>query len=375
MADTCVPRLNEGDQVVLINGRDISDYTHDQVVSFIKASCEIRSEELILFVRPNAVYDVVEEKAESEPDFQYIPEKSPLDVIHQDDNALSESMIHLRDALETGTILAQFDQLYRKKPGMTMSCAKLPLNISKNRYRDISPYDATRVILKGTDDYINANYINMEIPSSSIINRYIACQGPLPNTCPDFWQMTWEQGSSLVVMLTTQVERGRVKCHQYWPEPSENASYGNFEIGCHSEEGNPAYVFRELTLTNLEINESRPLTQIQYVAWPDHGVPDDSSDFLKFVLLVRETRVGKDEPVVVHCSAGIGRTGVLITMETAMCLIECNQPVYPLDIVRTMRDQRAMMIQTPSQYKFVCEAIMRVYEEGIVKPLQSTLYN
>ncbi|XP_048390229.1 tyrosine-protein phosphatase non-receptor type 4 isoform X1 [Stegostoma tigrinum] len=374
-ADTCVPRLNEGDQVVLINGRDISDYTHDQVVMFIKAICEIRSEELILLVRPNAVYDVVEEKVESEPDFQYIPEKSPLDVTHQDDDALRESMIHLRESLETGTILTQFDQLYRKKPGMTMSCAKLPLNISKNRYRDISPYDATRVILKGTDDYINANYINMEIPSSSIINRYIACQGPLPNTCPDFWQMTWEQGSSLVVMLTTQVERGRVKCHQYWPEHSENASYGNFEIGCQSEKGNPAYVFRELTLTNLEKNESRPLTQIQYIAWPDHGVPDDSSDFLKFVLLVRETRVGKDEPVVVHCSAGIGRTGVLITMETAMCLIECNQPVYPLDIVRTMRDQRAMMIQTPSQYKFVCEAIMRVYEEGIVKPLQSTLYN
>ncbi|XP_032880727.1 tyrosine-protein phosphatase non-receptor type 4 isoform X2 [Amblyraja radiata] len=374
-ADTCVPRLNEGDQVVLINGRDISDYTHDQVVAFIKASCEILSEELLLLVRPNAVYDVVEEKAESEPDFQYIPEKSPLDVTHQDDDALRESMIHLRDGLETGTILAQFDQLYRKKPGMTMLCAKLPHNISKNRYRDISPYDATRVILMGTDDYINANYINMEIPSSSIINQYIACQGPLPNTCPDFWQMTWEQGSSLVVMLTTQVERGRVKCHQYWPELSKNASYGNFEVGCHLEEGNPAYVFRELTLTNLERNESRPLTQIQYVAWPDHGVPDDSSDFLKFVLLVRETRVGKDEPVVVHCSAGIGRTGVLMTMETAMCLIECNQPVYPLDIVRTMRDQRAMMIQTPSQYKFVCEAIMRVYEEGIVKPLQSTLYN
>uniref|UniRef100_A0A8C2E6Z5 Uncharacterized protein n=1 Tax=Cyprinus carpio TaxID=7962 RepID=A0A8C2E6Z5_CYPCA len=209
-------------------------------------------------------------------------------------------------------------------PGMTMSCAKLTQNLSKNRYRDISPYDATRVILKGTDDYINANYINMEIPASSLINRYIACQGPLPNTCPDFWQMTWEQGSSLVVMLTTQVERGRVKCHQYWPNPSGSATYAGFQSG-----------------------ESRELTQIQYLAWPDHGVPDDSTDFLDFVTLVRSKRAGKDEPVVVHCSAGIGRTGVLITMETAMCLMECGQPVYPLEIVRTMRDQRAMMIQTP----------------------------
>uniref|UniRef100_A0A8C8SMS8 Protein tyrosine phosphatase non-receptor type 4 n=1 Tax=Pelusios castaneus TaxID=367368 RepID=A0A8C8SMS8_9SAUR len=349
-ADLCVPRLNEGDQVVLINGRDIAEHTHDQVVMFIKDSCERHSGGLVLLVRPNAVYDVVEEKLESEPDFQYIPEKSPLDGVHQDDNALRESMIQLAEGLITGTILAQFDQLYRKKPGMTMSCAKLPQNISKNRYRDISPYDATRVILNSNDDYINANYINMEIPSSSIINQYIACQGPLPNTCPDFWQMTWEQGSSMVVMLTTQVERGRVKCHQYWPEPTGSSSYGNFQITCHSEEGNPAYVFREMTLTNLEKNESRQLTQIQYIAWPDHGVPDDSSDFLDFVCLVQKKRAGREEPVIVHCSAGIGRTGVLITMETAMCLIECNQPVYPLDIVRTMRDQRAMMIQTPKVF-------------------------
>ncbi|KAL8183122.1 UNVERIFIED_CONTAM: Tyrosine-protein phosphatase non-receptor type 4 [Gekko kuhli] len=435
-ADICVPRLNEGDQVVLINGRDISEHTHDQVVMFIKASCERHSGELVLLVRPNAllqtlgssvflyldiilirspsfhqgladaeqtvaclqahreellligcdcptlrpprkecdaVYDVVEEKLESEPDFQYIPEKSPLNGIHQDDNALRESMFQLAEGLITGTVLAQFDQLYRKKPGMTMSCAKLPQNISKNRYRDISPYDATRVILKSDDDYINANYINMEIPSSSIINKYIACQGPLPNTCRDFWQMTWEQGSSMVVMLTTQVERGRVKCHQYWPEPGGSSAYGNFQITCHSEEGNPAYVFREMTLSNLEKNEHRQLTQIQYIAWPDHGVPDDSSDFLDFVCLVRKKRTGREEPVVVHCSAGIGRTGVLITMETAMCLIECNQPVYPLDIVRTMRDQRAMMIQTPSQYRFVCEAILKVYEEGLVRPFMTSL--
>uniref|UniRef100_A0A672TDY6 Tyrosine-protein phosphatase n=1 Tax=Sinocyclocheilus grahami TaxID=75366 RepID=A0A672TDY6_SINGR len=373
-ADLCVPRLNEGDQVVLINGRDIAEHTHDQVVMSIKASCESHSGELILLVRPNAIYDVVEEKLETEPDFQYIPEKSPTDPSQLDQDAWRDSMLQLKEGLNSATILAQFDQLYRKRPGMTMSCAKLPQNLSKNRYRDISPYDATRVILKGTDDYINANYINMEIPASSLINRYIACQGPLPNTCPDFWQMTWEQGSSLVVMLTTQVERGRVKCHQYWPNLSGSATYGGFQVSCQTEEGNSAFLVRDMTLTHIESGESRELTQIQYLAWPDHGVPDDSTDFLDFVALVRSKRAGKDEPAVVHCSAGIGRTGVLITMETAMCLMECGQPVYPLEIVRTMRDQRAMMIQTPSQFKFVCEAIMKVYEEGLVKPLKSTLY-
>ncbi|XP_052446376.1 tyrosine-protein phosphatase non-receptor type 4-like, partial [Carassius gibelio] len=89
-------------------------------------------------------------------------------------------------------------------------CARLPQNVSKNRYRDISPYDTTRVVLKGTDDYINANFINMEIPGKGEVKRYIACQGPLPGTCSYFWQMVWEQSAALVVMLTTQVERGRV---------------------------------------------------------------------------------------------------------------------------------------------------------------------
>ncbi|XP_019737954.1 tyrosine-protein phosphatase non-receptor type 4 [Hippocampus comes] len=373
-ADLCVPRLNEGDQVVLINGRDISDHTHDQVVMFIKASCESHSGELILLVRPNAIYDVVEEKVDSEPDFQYIPEKSPQDPSQLDQHALRDSMVVLKDGLSSGAILAQFDQLYRKRPGMTMLCAKLPQNVSKNRYRDISPYDATRVILKSTDDYINANYINMEIPASSLINRYIACQGPLPNTCPDFWQMTWEQGSSMVVMLTTQVERGRVKCHQYWPNPDSSAPYGDFTVTCHNEEGNSAFLVREMTLMHLQSEQQRELTQIQYLAWPDHGVPDDSTDFLDFVALVRSKRTGQDQPVVVHCSAGIGRTGVLITMETALCLMECGQPVYPLEIVRTMRDQRAMMIQTPSQYRFVCEAILKVYDEGLVRPLSPAAY-
>uniref|UniRef100_A0A8C6P9B4 protein-tyrosine-phosphatase n=1 Tax=Nothobranchius furzeri TaxID=105023 RepID=A0A8C6P9B4_NOTFU len=342
-ADLCVPRLNEGDQVVLINGRDISDHTHDQVVMFIKASCESHSGELILLVRPNSEFFQVEPGR----CFYYIPEKCPQDPAQLDQHALRDSMITLKEGLSSGAILAQFDQLYRKRPGMTMLCAKLPQNISKNRYRDISPYDATRVTLKSTDDYINANYINMEIPASSLINRYIACQGPLPNTCPDFWRMTWEQSSSMVVMLTTQVERGRVKCHQYWPNPDNSATYGDFTVTCHNEEGNSAYLVREMTLIYSQSDQQRELTQLQYLAWPDHGVPDDSTDFLDFVALVRSKRAGQDQPMVVHCSAGIGRTGVLITMETALCLMECGQPVYPLDIVRTMRDQRAMMIQTP----------------------------
>ncbi|XP_061186056.1 tyrosine-protein phosphatase non-receptor type 4-like isoform X1 [Saccostrea echinata] len=372
-ADLAIPRLNEGDQVLFINGRDVSQHTHEQVVMFIRASRETHSGELVLIVRPN-VY--VGEEAQEEPNLEYLPENYQIIApgAGTGTNALEASLMLLQESLDSGAALAQFEQLYRKKPGMTMNAARLDVNIAKNRYRDISPYDQTRVILKEQNvsggDYINANYVNMEIPGSGIVNRYIAAQGPLPKTCTDFWQMVWEQHSSLVVMLTTKVEKGRVKCHQYWPEMYETMDYGLLQITCVKEEETPSFAFREFNLTHAETNEERHISHMQYIAWPDHNVPDDPADFLEFVLRVRQRRMGMVEPTVVHCSAGIGRTGVLITMETAMCLIEANQPVYPLSIVRQMRDQRAMLIQTATQYKFVCEAILKVYNEELVKPLE-----
>ncbi|XP_010190570.1 PREDICTED: tyrosine-protein phosphatase non-receptor type 3 isoform X2 [Mesitornis unicolor] len=370
-ADKCIPKLNEGDQIVLINGRDISEHTHDQVVMFIKASRESHTRELALLVRRKVVKQFVEPKSEDEADSHNLPESLlPLSSEYGGDT-LEESMEQLRKGLESGTVLIQFEQLYRKKPGLAVTCAKVPQNMDKNRYKDVLPYDATRIILQGDEDYINANYVNMEIPSAGIVNRYIATQGPLPHTCAHFWQVVWDHKLSLVIMLTTLTERGRTKCHQYWPNPPDVMEYGSFRVRCHSEDCTIAYVVREMVITNVETDQQHTITHLQYVAWPDHGVPDDSMDFLEFVTCMRPKRVD-NEPVLVHCSAGIGRTGVLVTMETAMCLIERNQPVYPLDIVRKMRDQRAMMVQTSSQYKFVCEAILRVYKEGLVRPVDST---
>ncbi|XP_061056110.1 tyrosine-protein phosphatase non-receptor type 3 isoform X3 [Eubalaena glacialis] len=365
-ADTCIPKLNEGDQIVLINGRDISEHTHDQVVMFIKASRESHTRELALVIRRKAVHSFADIKSEDELN-QLFPE-AIFPVCPEGGDTLEGSMEQLKKGLESGTVLIQFEQLYRKKPGLAITFAKLPQNLDKNRYKDVLPYDTTRVLLQRNEDYINASYVNMEIPAANLVNKYIAAQGPLPHTCAQFWQVVWDQKLSLIVMLTTLTERGRTKCHQYWPYPPEVMEHGSFHIRCQSEDCTIAYVFREMLVTNTETGEEHPVTHLQYVAWPDHGVPDDSSDFLEFVNYVRSLRV-EGEPVLVHCSAGIGRTGVLVTMETSMCLIERNLPVYPLDIVRKMRDQRAMMVQTSSQYKFVCEAILRVYEEGLVQML------
>nr|XP_054768051.1 tyrosine-protein phosphatase non-receptor type 4-like isoform X2 [Lytechinus pictus] len=367
-ADLCIPRLNEGDQILQINGKDASTFTNEHLVSTIRALGEARTKDLVLTVRPN-VY--VGEEVE-EPVFQYIPE-SPR-VVNGEIDSLTESFMLLQEGIDSGMAIAQFDQLYRKKPGMTMGACRLAENVAKNRYRDIAPYDATRVILREADtgDYINANLINMDIPGFDLVNKYVAAQGPLPNTVNDFWYMVWEQRSTLIVMLTTNVERGRVKCHKYWPDLDDRLQFGpDLEVRCTRCDESPSFAYRDFIICNTATKEERIVLQMQYVAWPDHGVPDDSSDFLDFVFRVRQcSPVGMDVPTIVHCSAGIGRTGVLITMETAMCLIEANEPVYPLDIVRTMRDQRPMLIQTAAQYKFVCEAIIRVYMDGIVKPLE-----
>ncbi|KAG7171479.1 Tyrosine-protein phosphatase non-receptor type 4-like 3 [Homarus americanus] len=377
--------------VLLINGRDVSAMTHEQVVNFIRASRECHSGELVLTVKqngdqcchlinrvnmsvsvpfrgylsglqaphsfwatctPTRVY--LAEELE-EPEFQYVPEALPNSVsvgVSGQTAPLHESMLLLSEGLEAGSLVAQFEQLYRRKPGLTVTEARRPDNEKKNRYRDISPYDTTRVILTNavSGDYINASYVNMEIQGSGIINRYIASQGPLAGTCTDFWQMV-------------------VKCHRYWPRLYETVDFGTLQVTCLKEEETPGFAFREFTLINTENQDERHITHMQYLAWPDHGVPEDSTDFLNFVAQVRQARTGMVEPTIVHCSAGIGRTGVLILMETAQCLIEANEPVYPLDVVRSMRDQRAMMIQTASQFRFVCEAIQRVYSEGLVKPL------
>ncbi|XP_034030745.1 tyrosine-protein phosphatase non-receptor type 3 isoform X2 [Thalassophryne amazonica] len=365
-AGRCDPKLMEGDLVVLINGRDISEHTHDQVVMFIRASRESHSRELALLIRrkgPGRVAPLLQLPpalsltSQSQGDKPHSPGQS------EQVTTLEESMRQLERGIQSGTLCFHFENLYRRKPGMSLSCARLPENTDKNRYRDVLPYDTTRVVLQG-QDYINASHITVAPPVSGVCLRYIAAQGPLPQTCTHFWQSIWEQQIHTIIMLTTLTERGRTKCHQYWPHPPEVKNYEHMQVKCHSEECNLAYVVRQFTLTHKQRGEERAVTHLQYVAWPDHGVPDDPSDFLLFISSVRERRIA-EEPLMVHCSAGIGRTGVLITTEAALTLLDEGRPVFPLDIVKTLRDQRAMMVQTTSQFQFVCEAILRVYKEKL----------
>uniref|UniRef100_H0XEG9 Tyrosine-protein phosphatase non-receptor type n=1 Tax=Otolemur garnettii TaxID=30611 RepID=H0XEG9_OTOGA len=366
-ADTCIPKLNEGDQIVLINGRDISEHTHDQVVMFIKASRESHSRELALVIRRR--------DCQIFPDFSGPPALPLLQVtaVHpmcpEGGDTLEGSMEQLKKGLESGTVLIQFEQLYRKKPGLAVTFAKLPQNLDKNRYKDVLPYDTTRVLLQGSEDYINASYVNMEISAANLVNKYIAAQGPLPHTCAQFWQVVWDQKLSLIVMLTTLTERGRTKCHQYWPDPPDVMDHGSFHIQCQSEDCTIAYVSREMLVTNTETGEEHTLTHLQYVAWPDHGVPDDSSDFLEFVNYVRSLRVDS-EPVLVHCRPPHVHSATLCKQERQKLVSSRKTGLYPGNLAK--RKKSAYIIKIcflSSQYKFVCEAILRVYEEGLVPML------
>ncbi|XP_072949032.1 tyrosine-protein phosphatase non-receptor type 4 [Epargyreus clarus] len=369
--------LQEGDQVISINNTDVDELTHEQVVQLIRNTRGV----LTLLVKPNAVYEA-DEAGTEEPAVCFVPLWS--DQFEGD--ALEQSMLLLGDGLASGAALKQYDTLLRRLPEESTTASKLPCNINKNRYRDIAPYDSTRVILKNgpTGDYINASYINIEIPNSDLVLTYIATQGPLASTVGDFWQMVWESESSLVVMLTVLAERGRIKCHQYWPKVGAAAlkATNTLAVSTNSEQNMGHYVRREMVLKDSS-GASRNVTQLQYTAWPDHGVPDDSTEFLDFTRLCSRLRNhravipevveevnGEEErllepPMIVHCSAGVGRTGALILAETALELLARRQPLYPLDLVRAMRTQRPMCIQNASQYKFVCESIQAAYSKGL----------
>ncbi|XP_050675740.1 tyrosine-protein phosphatase non-receptor type 4 isoform X2 [Leptidea sinapis] len=371
--------LQEGDQVISINGKDVDELTHEQVVHTIRNTKGV----LTLLVKPNAVYEP-EESGPEEPAVCFVPLGSGA----CEGDALEQSMLLLGDGLASGAALRQYETLLRRLPEESTAVSKLPQNVNKNRYRDIAPYDTTRVILKNgpTGDYINASYINMEIPSSDLVLTYIATQGPLASTMGDFWQMVWESESSLIVMLTVLAERGRAKCHQYWPKVGASLKATtclSVQTSCEQNLGH--YVRREMVMKDSN-GASRSVTQLQYIAWPDHGVPEDSTAFIDFTKLCSKLRNHRaviptvveelteaeerilEPPMIVHCSAGVGRTGALILAETALELLGRGQPLYPLEIVRAMRTQRPMCIQNASQYKFVCESIQAAYAQGLSAP-------
>nr|XP_023699353.1 receptor-type tyrosine-protein phosphatase S-like isoform X3 [Paramormyrops kingsleyae] len=236
--------------------------------------------------------------------------------------------------------------------------ANLPCNKFKNRLVNIMPYETTRVCLqpiRGLEgsDYINASFIDGYRQQKA----YIATQGPLAETTEDFWRMLWENNSTIVVMLTKLREIGREKCHQYWPA-ERSARYQYFVVDPMAEYNMPQYILREFKVTDARDGQSRTVRQFQFTDWPEQGVPKSGEGFIDFIGQVHKTKeqFGQDGPISVHCSAGVGRTGVFITLSIVLERMRYEGVVDIFQTVKMLRTQRPAMVQTEDEYQFCYQA-------------------
>jgi tyrosine-protein phosphatase non-receptor type 9 len=284
--------------------------------------------------------------------------------------SLPEFVEHVRVKGRKG-LYDEYAEIKSRAPPGTFNHARSFENQAKNRYTDVLCYDHSRVLLnpensESNSDYINANFVDGYKQSRA----FIFSQGPLPRTFPDFWQLVWEHQVMVIVMTTKTVERHRTKCGQYWPEDvGETLVIGenSYTVTSTEVEHNEVFIVTYMTLTNEASKETRPICHFQFVSWPDYGVPDSAMSMLTFLQRVREKQAELTSalveagswsghelgpPMVVHCSAGIGRTGTFATLDMAIRKFEAVGKVDIRSTVEQIRSQRAFSIQMPDQYVF-----------------------
>ncbi|XP_073523264.1 tyrosine-protein phosphatase non-receptor type 22 isoform X2 [Phyllobates terribilis] len=257
---------------------------------------------------------------------------------------------------------------YKSDTNYTTRAAERPENFKKNRYKDIFPFDHSRVELSlitsdEDTDYINASFIKGVYGPRA----YIATQGPLTHTVVDFWRMIWEYNTGIIVMACMEFEMGKKKCERYWAEVGcEVLQCGPFSITCTKEEKKTDYVIRLLAITYG--NEIRIVYQIHYKNWPDHDVPSSVKHILEMIQDIRLLQKDDSPPICIHCSAGCGRTGVICTIDYIWRLLKdqiipVNFSIY--SIIQEMRTQRSSLVQTKEQYELVYNAVIHLFKKEL----------
>lgn len=259
----------------------------------------------------------------------------------------------------------EFELLPDRFADRTTRASESRENLYKNRYPDIKCYDQTRVRLVQIDgicgsDYINANFVL----GYKERKKFICAQGPMENTVCDYWRMIWEQHLELVLMLTNLEEYSKTKCAKYWPDKSESKSFGDITVEHVRERPYSDYVVRELKMTRTGERDSRIIIQHHFLVWKDFMAPEHPHAILRFIKRVNEAYSLEKGPILVHCSAGVGRTGTLVALDSLLQQLSEEGQVSIFNTVCDLRHQRNFLVQSLKQYIFVYRALMEMAQFG-----------
>ena len=258
------------------------------------------------------------------------------------------------------TLEEEYDSLGGDSFRYTCDKAQIQSNKPKNKYKFIYPYDKSRVVLKGKGEDEQSDYINAShIPGLYVPQHFIASQGPKEKTLKDFWRMIFEQNIVNIVMVTNLIEGEKRKCEAYFPSNNgEQVEYGPYKLTNTQTDFDNGSITR---MFEVECNEEHlQIKHFHFTAWPDHDVPTLYDELLFFVGTVQDTMMPSKAPILVHCSAGVGRTGTFITLFNLRSAISQMKPISIYQVVNEMREHRPHMVQTFCQYKFIYLAVLEL---------------
>ncbi|KAK8764141.1 hypothetical protein V5799_033250 [Amblyomma americanum] len=261
----------------------------------------------------------------------------------------------------------EYERLVELSPQYPSDVARNPANSKKNRFTNIHPFDKSRVPLSVVGDDEQTSYINASFVKGCNSDReYIAAQGPNALTLNDFWRMIWEHDVKIIIMLTQFVEANKKKCEKYWPDDNKEHAYGSVLVRKDSSTELKDYTLTEFRIKSDDSSKWRSVRHIFFTAWKDHGVPEEPNTLIQFVRSCQGMfgrRGGTQPPILVHCSAGVGRTGTFIALDMCLQKLEIEDDIDIFHLILDLRECRRCMVQNEKQYTYLYHCVAAVIDE------------